>query len=89
MLHRRGVLTRGHPREVFPPGSLSPSSPLGNHGVEGLRALRGWKLNDSERFAPRGLRAKSSAVPSGAEGKQAGDEVWKLNIIARCDPRGP
>jgi len=28
--------------------------------------------------SPRGLRAQSSAVPSGAEGKQAGDEGWKL-----------
>ncbi len=31
---------------------------------------------------PRGLRAKSSAVPSGAEGKQAGLEGWKHNS---CD----
>ena len=27
---------------------------------------------------PRGLRAKSSTVPSGAEGKQADEKVWKL-----------
>jgi hypothetical protein len=45
------------------------------------RSKRGRRFGNSSRedVLPRGLRAKSSAVPSAAEGKQAGEDAGKLN----------
>jgi hypothetical protein len=44
---------------------------------EGLEAQH-TNVIVAQGLPPRGLRAQSSAVPSGAEGKQAGLEDWKL-----------
>jgi hypothetical protein len=76
----REVFERSDVDEVFSPRGLRAKS----RSPDASGGREDWKLNKKTikslaRPFLRGLRRRSSAVPSGAEGKQAGYKGRKLN----------